>query len=69
VFLLEELTVHLKICGHHTIFQQFHDGFDLQDRMFRLCVIVMKRISDYLHGFVEWYISEKTNNIKANEDI
>jgi hypothetical protein len=29
--LLEELTIHLKICGSQTNFQQFRDGFDLQD--------------------------------------
>jgi hypothetical protein len=41
MFLLEELIIHLKICGSETDFQQFHDGFDLQDRLFRQCVIVM----------------------------
>jgi hypothetical protein len=66
MFLLEELVFHLKICGSQTNLQQFYDGFDLQDRPFYLCVIVMELISD---DFLDWYISEKTNNIKANEGI
>jgi hypothetical protein len=45
---LEELVVHLKICGSQTNFQQFHDGFDLQDRWFRHIVIVMELIIDDL---------------------
>jgi hypothetical protein len=53
------------MCHQHTRtnFQLFHDGFNLQDRLFRQCGIVMELISD------DWYISEKTNNIKANEGI
>jgi hypothetical protein len=47
-FLLEELVVHLKICGSQSNFQQFHDGFDLQDRPFRQCVIVIELGSDDL---------------------
>lgn len=68
IFLLEELIVHLKTYGSQTYFQQFHDGFDLQ-RLFRLYVIVMEHISEDLEGFIDWYISEKTKNIKDNEGI
>jgi hypothetical protein len=66
---LEELIIHLKICGSQTNFQQFHDGFDLQDRLFHKYVNVMELISDDLEGYVDWYISEKANNMKANEGI
>jgi hypothetical protein len=66
--LLEELIVHLKNMWFSNI-QQFHDGFDLQDKPFRQCVTVTKLISDYLYGFIDWYISEKANNIKVNEGI
>ncbi|XP_023710176.1 uncharacterized protein LOC111865964 [Cryptotermes secundus] len=41
IFLLEELVVNLKIGGSQTDFQQLHDGFDLQDRLFRHCDIVV----------------------------
>jgi hypothetical protein len=47
-------------------FQQFYDGFDVQDGPFRQCVIIMELISD---DFIDRYFSEKTNNIKANERI
>jgi hypothetical protein len=43
---LEELIVHLKTYGSQTNLLQFHDGFDLQERPFRQCVIVMELISD-----------------------
>jgi hypothetical protein len=39
---LEKLLVHLKICGSQTNLQQLHDSFDLQDKLFRQCVIVME---------------------------
>jgi hypothetical protein len=42
-------------------FQQFHDGFNLQDRPFHQCVIIMDLISDNLYGFIDWYINEKTD--------
>jgi hypothetical protein len=45
IFLLEELIVNLKICGSQTNFQQFHDGFNLRDRLFCQCVIIMELIS------------------------
>jgi hypothetical protein len=45
--LLEEL-VHLKICGSQANIQQLHDGFDLQDKPVRQCVIVVELISDDL---------------------
>jgi hypothetical protein len=32
-------------------------------------VIIMEFITDDLWGFVDWYISEKIHNIKANESI
>jgi ketosteroid isomerase-like protein len=41
IVLLEAGIVHLKVCGSQTALQQFHDGFDLQDRPLRLGVIVM----------------------------
>jgi hypothetical protein len=66
---LEELINNLKICGSRTNFQQFHDGFGLQDRRFRQCVIITELISDDLYDFMDWYISENTNIIKVNEDI
>jgi hypothetical protein len=66
---LEELIVLLKVSGSQTNFQQLHDGFDLQERLFRQCVIVWELISDDLFGFVDCYITEKTNNIKANQGI
>lgn len=49
--------------------QQFHNGFDLQDRPFRRSVIIMDFIADDLWVFAYWNISEKTNNVKANESI
>lgn len=48
IFWMEELIVHLKICGSQTNFHQFHDGFDLQGRPFHQCVIIMEHISDDL---------------------
>jgi hypothetical protein len=45
---LEELFVHLKICGSEAKLQQLHDGFDLQDRPSRQCVIVVELVSDDL---------------------
>jgi hypothetical protein len=66
---LEELITHLKICGFQTNFQQLHDGLDLQETPFRQCVVVKELISDDLYGFVDWYISEKTNSIKVNQGI
>jgi hypothetical protein len=59
----------MKICGSRINFQQFHDGFGLQDRQFCQCVIITRLISDNLYDFMAWYISEKTNNIKANKCI
>jgi hypothetical protein len=44
---LEEL-VHLKIYGSQANLQQLRDGFALQDRPFRQCVIVVELISDDL---------------------
>jgi hypothetical protein len=38
-------------------------------RPFCQCVIIMELISDDLKVFVDMYISEKTNNIKANKGI
>jgi hypothetical protein len=64
IFLLEELIVHLKICGSQTSLQQLHDGFDLQDRPFRQCVTVIELISDDLWGLDDWYISKMTNTSK-----
>jgi hypothetical protein len=66
---LEELVVHLKICGSQANLQQLHGDFDLQDGPFRQCVIVKELISDDLWGFVDWNIGEKTDDIKANEGI
>jgi hypothetical protein len=48
---------------------QFRDGFDLQDRLFQQYVIVMELIIDNLQGFIDWYISEKTNKNTANDSI
>jgi hypothetical protein len=62
------LSVCLKICGSQAKLEQLHDGFDLQDTLSHQCVIVMELISDYLQGFINWYISEKTD-IKANYSI
>jgi hypothetical protein len=58
---LEEFVVHLKICPSQANIQQLHDGFDLQDRPFRQCVIVVELIS------VDWYTSENIDDVKANE--
>jgi hypothetical protein len=68
IFLVEELIVHLKIvvCGSQTNLQQFHDGVHMKDRS--ASVIVMKLVTDDLHGFVDWYISEKTD-VKATKSI
>jgi hypothetical protein len=68
VILLEE-HVHLRICGSQGNFQHLHDSLDLQDRPFCQCVIAVELISDDLKGFVDWYIGEKTDDIKANEGI
>jgi hypothetical protein len=59
---LEELVVHLKMCGSQANLQQLHDGFDLQDRPFGQCVIAVELISDDLQGFVDWNIGEETDN-------
>jgi hypothetical protein len=48
IFLLEEVIIHLKICGSQTNFQQFHDGFNVQDRPFHQCVITLELASDDL---------------------
>jgi hypothetical protein len=69
IFLLEELIVHLKLCGSQTNIQQFHNDFGLLGRTFRQNVIVMEFITNDLQGFVDWYISEETDNAKANESI
>jgi hypothetical protein len=45
---LEELFIHLKMCSSQANFQQHRECFDLQDRPFPQCVIVVKLISDYL---------------------
>jgi hypothetical protein len=43
---LEELVLYLKIGGSQADFQQLHDGFDLQDRPFCQCDIVVELIFD-----------------------
>jgi hypothetical protein len=48
IFLLEELVVNLKIRDSQADLQQFHDGFDLQDREFRQFIIVVELIFDDL---------------------
>jgi hypothetical protein len=45
ISLLEELVLYLKIGGSQADFQQLHDGFDLQDRPFRQCDIVVELIN------------------------
>jgi hypothetical protein len=50
-------------------FQQLHDGFDRQGRPFRQCDFVIDLISGDLQGFVDWYINEITDNVKANEGV
>jgi hypothetical protein len=65
---LEKL-VHLKICGSQANNQQFHDAFDLQDRPFRRCVIVVEVIPDDLYGFVDWNTGENTDDVQTNEGI
>jgi hypothetical protein len=47
---LEELVIYLKLCGSQANLQQIPDGFALQDRPFRQCVIVVELISDDLWG-------------------
>jgi hypothetical protein len=59
----------MKICGSQANLQQLHDGFDLQDRPFRRCDIVIALISYDLQGFVYWYINEMTDNVKADEGV
>jgi hypothetical protein len=44
--LFVEKLVHLKICGSQANLQQLHDAFDVQDRRFRQCVIVVELVSD-----------------------
>jgi hypothetical protein len=39
---LEEFIIHLKNCGSQTNFQELHDVFDLQDRPFHQCVVIIK---------------------------
>jgi hypothetical protein len=48
IFLLEEFIIHLKVGGSQTNFQQFHEGFNLQNGLFCQCVIVVEFISDDL---------------------
>jgi hypothetical protein len=48
VFLLKEFILHFKICGSQRNFQQFRDGYDLQDRSFCQFIIVMEFISEDL---------------------
>jgi hypothetical protein len=45
---LEELVIHLKIYGSQANFQQLHNGFDLQDRLFHQYVNVVELVSDDL---------------------
>jgi hypothetical protein len=45
---LAELFVHLEICGSQANLQQLRDGFNVQDRPFRQCVIAVELISDDL---------------------
>jgi hypothetical protein len=60
---LEELFIYLKIRSSQTNFQQFRDVLGLQDRPVRQRVIVVTEfITDDLYGFVQWYISGKTDN-------
>jgi hypothetical protein len=47
-FLLEELVVHLKICGSQANLEKLHDGFDQHDRLYRQCVVFTELISDDL---------------------
>jgi hypothetical protein len=66
---LEELIILLKICDSKTTLLQFRNGFGLQGRLFHQSVIVMEFIVDDLQGFIDWYSSEETDNVKANESI
>jgi hypothetical protein len=52
IFLLEELIIHLKLCGSQANLQQFHNGFGLQGRPFRESVIFMEFIADDFQGFI-----------------
>jgi hypothetical protein len=66
---LEELAVHLKRYGSQANPRQLHDGFNLQSRPLRQCVIVVELISDELQGFVDWNIGEKADDVKDDEGI
>jgi hypothetical protein len=66
---LENLFVHLKICGSQANLQQFHDGFDLQDSPSRQCIIVVELICGDLQSFVDWNISENAKKIINSEGI
>jgi hypothetical protein len=43
------------------------DDFGLQDRSFRERVILMQVTTDDLQGFFDWYVSEETDSVQANE--
>jgi hypothetical protein len=68
---LEELVLYLKIGGSQADFQQLHDGFDLQDRPFCQCDIVVEQQSRCLPSpedgnrssfrnvvFFHWYLEK-----------
>jgi hypothetical protein len=59
----------VKICGSHTNLQQFYNGFGLQGKPLRQSVIVVEFITEDLQCFIDWYVSEETDNVKANESI
>jgi hypothetical protein len=47
-----------------TNFQQFHDGFNLQERLLNLCMIAMEHIYDDLQGIIDWYVNERLTRNK-----
>jgi hypothetical protein len=67
IFLLKELIIHLKISGSKTNLQQFHNGCGLQGRLFCQSVIIMEFIIDGLKGFINWYLTEETANVKVKK--
>jgi hypothetical protein len=66
---LEELIIDLKIYDSETNLQQFHNGLALQVRPFCQSFIIREFITYDLKDFINWYINEETDNVKANESM
>jgi hypothetical protein len=69
IFLLEEVIIHLKICGSQTNLQQFHNGFSLQGRPFHHSVIVVEFVEQEIIKFAVVLIVPSVSSLGKPHDV